>query len=193
MIWTSEGPSGKSVRLLPEVGEEGKAPPKLTSCVLFCAARQERAKGPLCLHMGSRARRGLVPATPAGTLLLECPWDGCYGDWARGMLCPVVAGRDCRGIFVWPSLPGVFISIFSRSPRCVLQEISNLPVVLRFLGKKKITSFCAEVLKRVFYILNANEQFFFQTGAIKLSLCQWYVFVLSFARANQRQQWYILS
>lgn len=162
MIWTSEGPRGKTVRLPPEVGEEGKAPPKLTSCVLFCTACQEKAKGSFCLHVGSRARRGLVRATPADTLLLECPWDGCYGDWDRGMLCPVAAGRDCRGISVWPSLPGVFLSIFSRSPRCVLQEISNLPVVLRFLSKKKITSFCAEVLKRVFYILNANKQLFFR-------------------------------
>lgn len=75
----------------------------------------------------------------------------------------------------------------------MLQEISNLSVVLRFLGRKKIASFYTEVLKRVFYILNANEHNFFQTGAIKLSLCQWYVFVLSLAGANQRQQWYILS
>lgn len=98
-----------------------------------------------------------------------------------------------EGCLLGPALPDISISIFSKYPRCVLQEISNLSVVLRFLSKKKITSFCAEVLKRVFYILNANEHSFFQTGAIKLSLCQWYVFVLSFARANQRQQWYILS
>lgn len=104
-----------------------------------------------------------------------------------------VYSEPTGGIFVWPSLPDILIFIFSKYPTCVSQEISNLSVVLRFLSKKKITSFCAEVLKRVFCILNANEHSFFQTGAIKLSLCQWYVFVLSFACANQRQQWYILS
>lgn len=115
----------------------------------------------------------------------------CFGETVgpEERVCPEPAG----GIFLWPWLPDILISIFSKYPRCVLQEISNLSVVLRFLSKKKITSFYTEVLKRVFYILNANEHSFFQTGAIKLSLCQWYVFVLSFAGANQRQQWYILS
>ena len=117
--------------------------------------------------------------------------DGRFGETVgpEERVCSEPAG----GIFVSPTLPDILISIFSKYPRYVLQEISNLSVVLRFLSKKKIMSFCAEVLKRVFYILNANEHSFFQTGAIKLSLCQWYVFVLSFARANQRQQWYILS
>lgn len=176
-------------------GEERKTLPKLTSCVLFCNARQEEAKRPFYLHMG------LVSLQRCGShkhLQMRC-CSGVCGMAAAGRLgpegrvCPGAAGRDRGGIFVWPSLPDIFISIFSRSPRCVLQEISNLSVVLRFLSKKKITSFCAEVLKGVFYILNANEHSFFQTGAIKLSLCQWYVFVLRFARANQRQQWYILS